>query len=40
MSKIVDEAFKNLGTTPGLIIWRIENFNLLKLKQNQYGKYH
>jgi hypothetical protein len=39
MSKIVDEVFKNVGTTPGLMIWRIENFNLHKLKLNQYGKY-
>lgn len=37
MSKIVDENFKNVGTQPGLVIWRIENFNLSKLKQQEYG---
>lgn len=37
MSKIVDESFKNVGQQPGIQIWRIENFNLNKLKPNQYG---
>lgn len=38
MSKIVDESFRNVGQQPGLNIWRIENFNLNKLKPKQYGK--
>jgi hypothetical protein len=38
MSKIIDENFRNIGTQPGIVIWRIENFNLNKLKPKDYGK--
>ena len=38
MSKSIDENFQNVGTQPSLIIWRIENLKLSKLKQQEYGK--
>lgn len=40
MSKIIDESFQNIGTQPGLVIWRIENFNLNKLRPKEYGSFH
>lgn len=40
MSKPTDENFLNVGQKPGLCIWRIERFNLKKLKPSEYGKFY
>ena len=34
------EQFKNVGTKPGLTIWKIENYELVPLPKNQYGSFY
>lgn len=33
-----DEQFLNAGKKNGVLIWRIENFGVKKLKQQEFGK--
>ena len=38
MSKSVcDEQFLDVGFVDGIIIWRIEDFKLIRLNLNEYG---
>lgn len=39
-SKLVDEEFKFIGKKPELIIWRIENFKLIRIPPNNYGLFN
>ena len=33
-------AFEGAGTSPGLLIWRIEDFAPVPYDNNKYGKFH
>ncbi|XP_030371447.1 gelsolin [Scaptodrosophila lebanonensis] len=38
--RIMNPAFANAGRTPGVEIWRIENFELVPYPKNNYGKFY
>lgn len=38
--KVSEPAFQGVGIKPGLTVWRVENFGLKKLPEEQYGRFH
>ncbi|XP_061400521.1 gelsolin-like [Musca vetustissima] len=39
-NRVMHPAFANAGRTPGLEIWRVENFEPVPYPKNNYGKFY
>lgn len=36
---MAEQEFENVGKQPGLVVWRIENFKLVRIPKHQYGTF-
>ncbi|KAI3384768.1 hypothetical protein SNEBB_007005 [Seison nebaliae] len=36
----IDDAFKNAGQVPGVEVWRVENFRMIRVEEKKYGSFY